>query len=50
VTGAGFPCHGPEAAIVTTVTEAGTTSKAGRGGCHDTIAPAIITLTPPPAS
>ena len=50
MTGAGFPGHGPAAAIVTTVTEAGTTSAAARGGCHETIASAMITLIPPPAS
>ena len=36
--------------IVTSVTEAGITSEAGRGGCHATIASAMITLVPPPAS
>jgi len=50
VTGPGFPCHGPEAAIVAAVTEAGITSKAGRGGCHETIASAMITVTPLPTS
>ncbi len=48
VTGAGISPHIPEAAIVTTVTESGTTSEAGRGGCQETIASAMITVAPPP--
>lgn len=47
VTGAGFPCLCGKAAIVTAVTEAGITSEAGRGGCRETIASAMITFTPP---
>jgi hypothetical protein len=39
-----------DAAIVTVVTEAGITSAVGRGDCHETIASAMITVTPPPTS
>jgi hypothetical protein len=50
VTGTGFPRGGPNPAIVTTETEAGITSDADRGGCHWTIASAMITVAPPPTS
>jgi len=44
-------CSGPVIelyAIVTTVTDAGITSVAGRGGTHATIASAMTTVSPPP--
>ena len=47
---AGVPGHGPAVAMVTTVTESGITSEAGRGGCQETIASAMITVAPPPTS
>lgn len=51
VTGAGAGCDtGPDGSIVTSVTEDGITSAAGRGGCHSTIASAMITACPLPVS